>query len=248
MVEVIGVQPRWGNQGRDRKGHAIWSLVQAHVGGRIVGGVWLDVGCGSGGIAASIAPKVEQMIGVDPEPWESWGAAAVDNPNLKFITATFDSDRLSIEERSVDVLICNQVYEHVSDPRQLIHNISEVLKPGGACYFAGPNLLWPLEPHVFWPVVHWLPRRMAQNLMRLSGSKQADDLDAHSKPSWVLRRWFRQAGLRCINALQERVAIELSGRGHPGAARLVRALPAVLFVILEPVSPGFVFVLRKSEA
>lgn len=245
MSNAIPTQPRWGNQGRDRKGRAIWHLMREQCGEEAIRGHWLDVGCGSGGIAAAIASAAGQVTGVDPEAWSAWDEETARHSNLRFLAGRFDDEILPVAEKSIDIAICNQVYEHVADPIRLVQNLAKVLKPGGYCYFAGPNLLWPVEPHVFWPFVHWLPRSFAQKLMRSLGSRRATDLDAFARPSWILRKWFIDAGLDCENVIQERIVVELKLRGHGRKAALVAALPAVLFDIVVPVSPGFVFVLRK---
>lgn len=240
-----GVDPRWGNQGRDRKAQAIWLTLRERCGAEIADGCWLDVGCGSGGIAATLAPHVRSITGVDPEPWDAWEQQAAAHPNLTFLVGEFDGDRPSIPESSMDVTICNQVYEHVSNHEALIGNIYRVLRPGGVCYFAGPNLLWPIEPHVFWPVVHWLPRTWAHNLMRGLGSRRADELDAYSRSYWTLKSWFTKAGFEARSNISGRLRAELEIRKHASAARLASTIPPGILAPLVPFSPGFVFILRK---
>jgi SAM-dependent methyltransferase len=234
--------PRWGNTHRDRKAEAIWTTLANCEGVKIGEGAWLDIGCGSGRIARELAARVHSVIGIDPEPWSGWREMEVATPNLSFRVASCDGAALPVAPESVDVVVCNQVYEHVGDPRQLIRNIADVLKPGGVCYFAGPNLLWPIEPHVFWPIVHWLPRRIAQRLMRLFGSKRTDELDAFSTHYWQLRSWFLDAGLAPSVAVAARVDSEFAARRW--RVRLPRWLATVVDG-LAPLSPGFVCILRK---
>lgn len=248
MLDARSLQPRWGNEGRDRKGLAIWTLMHDRHGKGRVRGLWMDVGCGSGGIAAAIAPLVDQVIGVDPEAWPAWSEAAMLHRNLTFINGGFDGDCIPVTEATVDVLVCNQVYEHVGDPDRLVRNLARALKPGGLCYFAGPNLLWPVEPHVHWPFVHWLPRGLAQRMMRALGSRKAMELDAYSKPVWVLKRWFHEAGFEYENAIRSRVVVELSMRGHRRAAALAARCPRFVFDAFAAISPGFIFILRKKVA
>ena len=170
-----------------------------------------------------------------------------DRHNLNFVVGSFDGDALPVPEASIDVVVCNQVYEHVDAPIALLRNIYRALVPGGVCYFAGPNLLWPIEPHVFWPAVHWLPRRHAQALMRKLGSLRANELDAYSAHYWRLLRWFRSVGFVPASGLRSRVAVELRMRGHERGAALVSRIPDVLFRFWTPFSPGFVFLLRKPR-
>lgn len=248
MNEFGSDQPRWGSEGRDRKATAIRDTLLLVHGPRIDAGTWLDVGCGSGGIAAGLAGHAVQVIGIDPEPWSAWGEAVAAHTNLRLMADTFDGSRLPLPEESVDVVVCNQVYEHVAAPSQLVRNLYRVLVPGGSCYFAGPNLLWPIEPHVFWPFVHWLPRSWGQKLMRVLGSQHADELDAYSKDCITLRRWFRESGFTVRSILKERVVVEFRARGYRRTGSMIARFPAWLFLVAEPLAPGFVYVLRKPVA
>lgn len=244
-MSTAAADPRWGSEGRERKAAAIWLSLRQLCGEGIAQGQWLDVGCGSGGIAAALAPRVAGITGIDPEPWRQWEELQRGRPNLSYRSASFDQAALPLPAASVDVVICNQVYEHVGDPQQLLRNIGQVLRPGGYCYFAGPNLLWPVEPHVFWPFVHWLPRGFAQRLMRRLGSARADELDAYSAHFWKLQRCFAAAGLVARGAFSARVAAELELRGLMPAARLLRSPAGRLLDWGQPLAPGFVFLLRR---
>ena len=247
MAEVVSYQPRWGNERRDHKAAAILATLRHICGTSINHGRWLDVGCGSGRVAATLALQVEHVTGIDPEPWSAWEEAIVTNPNLQLLVGVFDVEALPMPLATVDVVVCNQVYEHVRDPSRLIANLFRVMRPGGTCYFAGPNLLWPVEPHVFWPAIHWFPRRFAQWLMRRAGSHRADELDAYSYAWFSLRRWFREAGFEVRWALRERFAVELQLRGWFKLATWIDRLPAWVFAVLEPITPGFIYVLHKPE-
>jgi ubiquinone/menaquinone biosynthesis C-methylase UbiE len=137
---------------------------------------FVDIGCGSGGVAFYVSPHVRTTTGVDPESWERWHDYMKTVENLSFLQESVGS--LSISDASIDFVICNQVYEHVPDAKVLTHEIFRILKPSGYCYFAGPNLLFSIEPHVIWPFVHWLPRGFAVRFMRIFGSRAI--LDAYS--------------------------------------------------------------------
>jgi SAM-dependent methyltransferase len=245
MNELAAITPRWGSEGRDRKAMAILRTMVSQCGDRITEGMWLDIGCGSGGIASALAPYVGRIIGIDPEPWPTWAAMSEAHPDLSFLTAGFDDDQLPLPKDTADVVICNQVYEHVAHPGALIRNIHRVLKPAGVCYFAGPNLLWPIEPHVYWPFVHWLPRSTARRLMRILGSKRADALDAFSASQWTLMGWFEGAGFSVSNILRARTAAGLALGRYEQLSAFAEALPDAIFRLLCPVAPGFVFLLAK---
>lgn len=243
-IEPASADPRWGQEGRDRKAEAILATLQLYCVRDLTRGVWLDIGCGSGGIAATLAEHIEKVIGVDPEPWERWSAFRTQRSNLDFHVGSYRDLEPLLGTESCDVVICNQVYEHVDDPVALLASIHRVMKSDGICYFAGPNLLWPIEPHVFWPFVHWLPRPFAQRCMRALGSKHAQDLDAWSWPYWRLVRQFKMAGFRHDAIISERLKAGLAS----GSSKLLRSVARLLsgpVSILAPLAPGFVFALRK---
>lgn len=247
-IESAPVDPRWGQQNRDRKAEAILATMQLHCGRDLTRGTWLDVGCGSGGVAATLAEHVQRVVGVDPESWARWNQFRQQHSNLDFHAASYRDLGTLLRPGSVDVVVCNQVYEHVDDPIALLAAIHRVMKPEAVCYFAGPNLLWPIEPHVFWPFVHWLPRSFAQRGMRVLGSKRAQDLDARSWSYWRLTRSLRRADFKFNVAIHQRVVGGASLEGAGWLLHAVACVPRIIVNALAPISPGFVFVLSKTAS
>ena len=236
----MSVDPRWGAEDREAKALAIRCTLGAML-DTVPSGTWVDMGCGSGGIIAALAPHVERAIGIDPEPWPRWPVLAATASNLEFRQL----DRMPDDLRGVvDVVVCNHVYEHASDPRALIADIHRALRPGGYCYFAGPNWLWPIEPHVHWPFVHWMSRRFTVALANRLAPRKAADLDANAHTVWRLRRWFREAGFDWVPAEHAR-ALAAPATERSLGVRLLSCLPAGMAAALSPIMPTFVFVLQK---
>lgn len=247
-IETATTDPRWGQEGRDRKGQSILATLQLYCRRDLTRGTWLDIGCGSGGVAATLASCVERIIGVDPEPWERWQTFNRQHANLEFHVASYRELEALLGSESVDVVICNQVYEHVDDPMALLAAIHRVMKPDAVCYFAGPNLLWPVEPHVLWPFVHWVPRQFARRWMRRLGSRNAAKLDAWSWSYWQLTRSFRHSGFRFNIAIHQRIVGDASLEGAGWIMRAVAHLPRTAVNAMAAVSPGLVFVLSKATS
>jgi len=233
--------PRWGAKDRDKKAQAILQTIIHFTEISLKETQWLDIGCGSGGIAAAIAPNVQYMHGIDPENWSRWSEFQKQYDNLIFQKESIES--LSCEDSSFDVIICNQVYEHVDNPQYLISEIYRILKPDGYCYFAGPNLLFPIEPHIFWPFVHWLPRKFAVTLLKFCGSGGV--LDANSVSYWTLRRWLDD--FQVSNALPDIIKKPLEHCKEGFFWQLLSYCPACFLSKMTWFSPGFVFVLRKTK-
>jgi 2-polyprenyl-3-methyl-5-hydroxy-6-metoxy-1,4-benzoquinol methylase len=129
----------------------------------------LDMSCSTGLIAAQLAKQFGLVTGIDIDK------AAVAHATREFSNARvkFDCmDALStgFADRTFDVVICNQMYEHVPDARKLMAEIHRVLKEGGVCYFGVTNRLKIIETHYGKiPFLSWLPKPLANAYLRLLG-------------------------------------------------------------------------------
>lgn len=236
---TTGNDPHWGAENRDRKAANIVTCLELLTDLDLSAQSCVDIGCGSGGISFHLAPHFRTVCGVDPEPWQRWQDFIAERDNLSFQQGSGDS--LGFAANSIDVTICNQVYEHVPSPQDLIAEIHRVLRPGGVCYFAGPNLLFPIEPHVFWPFIHWIPRRWALAILRVFAPEKEKILDAYSATIWTLKRWFVDFEVEdAVPAL-----VGYHARNSGGIWTLFRPIPAGLLRFLGFLSPGFVFILTK---
>lgn len=99
----------------------------------------LDLGCSRGTILFSLAPMFRKAIGIDLD--KSAILFAQENyqlDNLSFLHADV-VQKIPVADSSVDVLVCNQVYNYVEEKKKFMSEILRVLKPMGVCYFAGVN-------------------------------------------------------------------------------------------------------------
>ncbi len=80
-----------------------------------------------------------------------------------------DALMLPFPDASLDVVICNHVYEHIFDQEKLFQEIFRVLKCEGIVYFGAMNARWPFEPHYDVIFLHWLPRCLSEWIVRLKG-------------------------------------------------------------------------------
>ena len=90
----------------------------------------LDIGCGYGAVARSIAQHVPgaQVTGVDIEPGNVAQARAADNPaNLNFVEG--DATK-AFPDGAWDVVVLSNVLEHIDDRPGFLTKIRETLQPG----------------------------------------------------------------------------------------------------------------------
>ena len=93
---------------------------------------------------------------------------------------------LSFDNNSFDVVVCTHVYEHVPDSKKLFDEIYRVLKPGGICYLAAINRLWPWEPHYNLPFLSWFAKPLANFYVKLFG--KADIYFETPRTYWGLKK------------------------------------------------------------
>ncbi len=79
-----------------------------------------------------------------------------DQVTLPWVAA--DGCALPFRDQSFDLVFSNSVIEHVGDsPRQ--HSFArETMRVGKRYFLQTPNRGFPVEQHLFMPLVHWLPR------------------------------------------------------------------------------------------
>jgi ubiquinone/menaquinone biosynthesis C-methylase UbiE len=57
------------------------------------------------------------------------------------------------------------VLEHVADIDAVTREVARVTTPGGCGFHVYPGQLRPIEPHLFMPFVHWLPKNLSRKWM-----------------------------------------------------------------------------------
>lgn len=105
----------------------------------------LDIGCGMGMYVERFREFSSLVHGVDVDP-EKIAAASESLPNLQVAPG----EHLPFEDASFDVILLNEVIEHVDDDRKTIQEAYRVLAPGGHIIIYAPNRLYPFETHGFY--------------------------------------------------------------------------------------------------
>jgi SAM-dependent methyltransferase len=104
----------------------------------------LDVGCGTGWLMELIAKNLDNCIvyGIDI----SFNALK-ENP-FKGRIAVADAQDMPLKDRSVDIVICSDVLEHLNDMKRALREIYRVLKPDGKLLIFFPADFQ--KPYMFW--------------------------------------------------------------------------------------------------
>jgi ArsR family transcriptional regulator len=93
----------------------------------------LDVGTGTGFIAAGLAPRADRVIAIDNSPAmldvarDNLARLGIDNVEVREANLT----RLPLDDDSVDAAVANMVLHHTEDPAGMLAEMTRVVRPGG---------------------------------------------------------------------------------------------------------------------
>ena len=131
----------------------------------------LDLGCGVGEYVRAFARQGAEAYGCDIEL--SRLVDARKRGTGGGLRAA--GEALPFRPGSLDVIVLNEVIEHVDDDRATMAQVAEALAPDGVAIMYAPNRLYPFETHgvrvrgryIFGniPFVNWLPRKLRDRLV-----------------------------------------------------------------------------------
>jgi ArsR family transcriptional regulator len=100
-----------------------------------------DLGCGTGALAAALAPHVAQVHAVDASP-AMLAAASARLAGCANVTVTEGAlEALPLPDATLDVAVLMLVLHHVPDPARALREVHRVLRP------AGRLLITDMRPH-----------------------------------------------------------------------------------------------------
>lgn len=137
-------------------------------GGRIHGNVF-EAGCGVGSYLFRLQKEARQAVGLDIELERTCEAHLIAD---QVVCGAGES--LPFPDATFDLVLSNEVLEHVQDDRAAVQEIVRTLAPGGRLVLFCPNRGYPFETHgIYWrghyhfgnvPLVNYLPRRWRNRL------------------------------------------------------------------------------------
>jgi ubiquinone/menaquinone biosynthesis C-methylase UbiE len=129
----------------------------------------LDVGCGIGTYVSKLRELSDRVYGVDIEE-KRLRRGAQTLPNLALAAA----ERLPFVDAAFDVVLLNEVIEHVQDDGAALREACRVTAIGGNIVIYAPNRLFPFETHGIYlgrryvfgniPLVNYLPGFLRRRL------------------------------------------------------------------------------------
>lgn len=174
----------------------------------------LDFGCGWGNFLIYCLKSGYDIVGVDisksrceffklmieelrlPKTWKS-----------RYII--YEGYELPFKTERLDIVIANQVLEHVRDLRKTLDEIRRVLKSGGIFYIRSPDYSRSFfEPHyrVFWfPLLRY---RFAELYLKLIGKPTEGLNHINYIGKKTLLKLLRQTGFSLIYDMEKEIVIE----------------------------------------
>lgn len=158
---------RWRDYSNSRiaRGDAIGECLQQYT--TLEKAKVLDVGCGSGGVLEAFAKRGASLLGLDASLQRLRDAHLYlqrECPKSPIDVIQAIGEKISVKTSSIDIVVCNDVLEHVENQNAVIHEISRILKPGGWLYVQFPNRLSPAnfrsDPHYCMFGISILPPRL----------------------------------------------------------------------------------------
>ncbi|MEW6015248.1 MAG: class I SAM-dependent methyltransferase [Candidatus Zixiibacteriota bacterium] len=204
----------------------------------------LDLGSSTGIMTERFARHFGKVIAIDLDKVGlRSGMRNSRMSNIRHICT--DGTDLALADGSVDLVICNQIYEHVDNQQGLLAEIYRVLKNDGFCYFGAGNRYVLIEGHYFLPFLSWLPHRVADIYMKLAGKKGGYDVRLLSlrKLNILTRAFWRHDYTRLI--FENPAAFNAEDVVRPG--NIISRLPGWLYGTIYPLFPAWVWVLTKRK-
>lgn len=152
----------------------------------------LDIGSGYGHTALGLARVCSSVLGLEPSaPLVAVAEELARSEGLANLAFRHGGVETLTLEGAFDLVVLDNVYEHLPNQADALDRINLALRPGGVLYLLVPNRAWPIEAHYRLPGLSWLPLRWANAYLRWSG-RGTDYEDASYAPTYFsLRRMLR---------------------------------------------------------
>jgi ubiquinone/menaquinone biosynthesis C-methylase UbiE len=146
----------------------------------------LDLGAGRGAVRQmNFRGRVRRVVGLDPD------ARVVINPYLDQGVQGL-GDHIPFPDGSFDLVICDNVLEHVEHPAQVLREVVRVLKPGGGFLAKTPN-----RNHYMPLIARLTPTAFHRFVNRIRGRSETDTFPTQYRINTprTVREFARQVGL-----------------------------------------------------
>lgn len=198
----------------------------------------LDMGCGEGAYVVALAEAGANAHGVEFEAAKVEGLRRR-HPDFDSVVQG-DIENLPFEDGSFDLVLLNEVLEHVPHQERALGEARRVLRPDGRLVILSPNRLYPFETHGVYlrhsgrrlphtvPFVPYVPLRLGTRIFKYW---------ARNYWPWELRSAVRRARFEVVSVDFVWQTFENVSRNQPVALRITAPLLRLAAGLAEKV-PG----------
>jgi SAM-dependent methyltransferase len=203
----------------------------------------LDIGCGIGTYVMKLREFSDRAYGVDIEP------SRVRRGETGSLAVAV-SEHLPFRSGSIDMVLLNEVIEHVQDDAATLREACRVLRPGGHIVIYAPNRLYPFETHGVYlgkryvfgnmPLVNYLPDSLRKRLVPHARAYRHRDIRhlLAGLPAETLVHTQVYPGFDNIYARRPRLGQLLRAIFHRMESTPLRAFGLSHFVVLRTLRPA----------
>jgi len=199
----------------------------------------VDFGSGSGLVKCYLEKKYhKQVLGIEIDQ------QVIQDPEF---TLVGDVCVLPLKNKSIDLAICNHLYEHIQGRNRFAGELRRVLSPGGIAYLTVGNKFQFCEPHYRLPLLSWFSGPVANFYLRVTG-RGKDYSDINFPTFSQLRRESERGGLKVRDITFEVLSEhpERMSRGQRIAFKLLKALSFKMQALLtQCLSPQWFVILSE---
>lgn len=210
----------------------------------------LDVGSGNGRYSFEIEQYVKKVTSI--EPFKDAFQEAVEQK--KRIRSKVKIYNVPIEKfktrEKYDLVLSLTTIEHMPKAKESFAQIFKLMKKGGVLYLTAPNRLWPYEHHYQLLFLSWLPLRLADFYVKITGKGESYEDSSYSKTYFGMKSFFNQFSCQYKFVLPCDKNSLYVGCGSSGSTyKLIKHLGFNLirrFSFFWIFSKGFIMVIRKK--
>jgi len=159
----------------------------------------LDLGSGVGNFVVACRNQGLRAFGVEPDRiGQNSSITALGIASRRLDSAPFAAavgEQLPFADSTFDLVVMDQVIEHVADQKRVLTEALRVLKPSGVLYVACPNYLRFYEPHYKIRFLPLTPKFLGSIYLRLRGRDPVLLSQLSYTTNWRVRRLFVAVGI-----------------------------------------------------
>jgi len=159
----------------------------------------LDLGSGVGNFVVACRNKGLRAFGVEPDRiGQNSLITALGIASRRLDAAPFAAavgEQLPFADCTFDLVVMDQVIEHVADQKRVLSEAFRVLKPAGALYVACPNYLRFYEPHYKVRFLPLMPKLLGRIYLRLRGRNPVLLNQLTYTTNWRVRQLLTGSGI-----------------------------------------------------